>query len=126
VTVADAMTSIGTTAPGSATVAAFTAMLQPDEEEADAFPVIDEYGELAGLLTTEAISAVEPALRNQLRIDQLAYGLDRLTIVDHRQALLPALQRLDATDLGRGIVVDSAGTVIGLIDSSALARTIAR
>lgn len=125
VTVADAMAPITNLARRSITVADFVATLAPDDES-DAFPVIDEHGELSGLLLADAIRAVPHETRNQLRVEDLAFGLDRLTIIESDRPLLTSLQRLDSADLDRGVAIDRNGTVVGLIDPGALGRTIRR
>src|SRR5699024_4625365 len=80
VTVKDAMEPIPPGISGDMSISAFLATLAHDEN-ATAFPVVDRFGELSGLLTSAAVRATNPAVWEQLRVDQLAFGLDRITFV---------------------------------------------
>lgn len=125
VRIADSMEPLPPLAPGSRTVGEFVRSL-PADDESPAFPVTDDHGLLAGLLTVEAIRAVDPSVRDHLRVTDLAFGLDRLTIVNTDTPVLTAVQRLEGGDLPQGVVVDPAGAVVGLITPRTLHRTVER
>jgi len=123
VVVADAMDPVPPTARASASVAGFLRSV-PHDVGAVAFPVVDDRGRLHGLLTGDAIRATDPDLWEQLRVQDLAYPLDRVTVVRHDEPLLPAVQKIDTGDVRDGIVIDGAGRVVGLVDTRALFRMV--
>ena len=59
-----------------------------------------------------------------LSCHELAYPLDRLTIVRSDDALLSALQRVEGADVAHALVVDPAGRIVGTLDPSALQRAL--
>ncbi|MBX3312770.1 MAG: site-2 protease family protein [Actinobacteria bacterium] len=119
VTVAEGMVTDPPTARSFDTVGGFLRGLDPSET-AQAYPVVDERGHAAGLLTATAIRATDSTLWDQLRVDALAYPLDRLTVVRTDDPLLPAVQRIDGGDVREGLVVGPDGTVAGTIDARAV------
>ena len=118
-TVADAMLPGPPAAPGWASVADFLRTI-PTGAQHQAYPALDEHGQVVGLLTASAIRAVPPAQWEHLRVADLAYPLDRITVVGLAEPLLPAVQKIDGGDVRDGLVVDADGTVVGTIGASAL------
>lgn len=98
----------------------------PDGTTAQSYPVIDERGLASGLLTAEAIRSAGHETWDLLRVDELAFPLDRITTVRVDEPLLAAVQRVDGGEIRDGLVVDGHGTVVGVIDSRALFRTAER
>lgn len=123
VTVADSMETAPSPAPGPWTITDFLRTL-PGDAEYRAFPVVDGTGQLSGLLTGDAIRAVDPDVRDHLLVSDLAFGLDRVTLVRTDLSLLTAVQRIESGDLAEGIVVDRTGAVVGLLTARALFRTV--
>lgn len=120
--VRDAMVSAPPTAMASVTVADFLRTMSP-HETAQAYPVVDERGMIIGLLTASAIRAVPDEQWSRLRVIDLAFPVDRLTVVSADEALLPAVQKIDGGDVRHGLVVTADGSVIGTIDARALFDT---
>lgn len=121
VTVAEGMVVHPPIARSFDTVGSFLRSLAPTET-AQAYPVVDDRGRAAGLLTAAAIRATDDGLWDQLRVDALAYPLDRITVVQVDDPLLPAVQRIDGGDVREGLVVDAHGTVTGTVDARAVYR----
>lgn len=119
--VAHAMVTHPPVARSYDSVGAFLRTLDP-EETAQAYPVVDDRGQAAGLLTAAAIRATETALWDQLPVEALAYPLDRLTVVRTDDALLPAAQRIDGGEVRDGLVVTPDGLVAGTLDARAVYR----
>lgn len=124
-TVADAMTAAPPVVAGWHPVATATAGLTVDGHHR-LLPVIDAGGQITGLLSTRAIAAVDPHQRMSMTVADLAYPLERLTVLAPDDHLLSGLQRLDGGDAKLGIVVDQAGTVVGTLEPSALHRVVER
>jgi len=124
-TVADAMAPTPPTVPGWTTVGAFLRTLPPDTPH-QAYPVVGETGGVTGLLTASAIRSVPAHQWDALRVADLAFPLDRVTIVRREEPLLPAVQKIDGGDVRDGLVVDPDGTIVGTIDASALFRALER
>ncbi len=119
VTVAEAMRAAPPVAASWITVPDFLRTLSPDTAH-QAYPVLDETGRVTGLLTLSAVRAVPEPQRSALRVADLAYPLDRITVVGPTEPLLPAVQKIDGGDVRDGLVVDRDGTVVGTIDAAAL------
>ena len=63
---------------------------------------------------------------DQLRVIDLAYPIDRITVVSPDEPLLPAVQKVDGGDVRDGLVVAADGTVVGTIGASALYHALDR
>lgn len=124
-TVAEAMLPSPPSAPGWASIADFLRTI-PSEAQHQAYPALDEHGQVVGLLTAAAIRAVPPDQWDRLRVVDLAYPMDRITVVGPAEPLLPAVQRIDGGDVRDGLVVDPDGTVVGTIGASALFNALER
>lgn len=121
-TVRGSMVTTPPMARASSSVADFLRTMGP-QETAQAYPVVDERGMVIGLLTASAIRAVPDDRWAQLRVGDLAFPVDRLTVVSADEALLPAVQKIDGGDVRHGLVVAVDGSVVGTIDAKALFET---
>ncbi|MEO6989314.1 MAG: site-2 protease family protein [Aquihabitans sp.] len=121
-TVREAMVTAPPMAMASASVADFLRTMGP-QETAQAYPMVDERGMVTGLLTASAIRAVPDHRWEHVRVVDLAFPVDRLTVVAADEALLPAVQKIDGGDVRHGLVVIDDGSVIGTIDAKALFET---
>ena len=119
VRVADAMYAYPPTARAGDTVADFLRTL-PRDTHHQSYPVIGDHGRVTGLLTANAIRAVPAPQWGSLRTTDLAFPLDRLTVVRTDEALLAAVQRIDSGDVRTGLVVSPDGRTVGTIDAGAL------
>ncbi len=88
------------------------------------FPVVGDDGTIRGVLTASALRAASAGGNvNALRVTDLAYPLDRITIVRAGEPLLAALQKVDSGDVREGLVVADDGHVVGTLDGGTLQRT---
>ncbi|MBX3284458.1 MAG: hypothetical protein KF703_03865 [Actinobacteria bacterium] len=124
-TVREAMVPTPPPAAGWATVSDFLAGVPADCPH-HAFPALDEHGRVVGLLTAAAVRATPRETWSQLRVVDLAYPLDRITVVAPDEPLLPAVQKIDGGDVRDGLVVAADGTVVGTIGASALYHALDR
>lgn len=90
-----------------------------------AYPVVAPDGQVSGLLTAAAVRAVPPETLDGLAVTDLAYPLDRLTMVRPEDGLLVALQKLEGGDVALALVVSADGRIVGTLDHSALDQAIA-
>ncbi len=121
VTVAEAMAAGPPSAPAWSALADFVSTL-PDGNQHQAYPVFDQQGRISGLLTVEAVRAVPSAQWAQVRVSDVAYPIDRVTVVQAGEALLPAVQRIDGGDVREGLVTGPDGSVVGTLSARALFR----
>ena len=124
-TAADAMASEPPTAPGWATVADFLRSSTPRPEH-QAYPVVGPDGQVSGLLTAAAIRAVPPQRWERLQVGELAYPIDRITLIHLDEPLLPALQKVETGSVAHALVVAPDGRIVGTLDPSAIDRMMAR
>lgn len=124
-TVADAMVADPPTAAAWSSVGDLLRTLPPETEH-QAYPVLGEHGRVVGLLTAAAIRAVPAEQWDRLSVTDLAYPLERITVVRPDELLLPAVQKIDSGDVRDGLVVSADGTIVGTIGASALFRTLER
>ncbi|HEX2574819.1 MAG TPA: hypothetical protein VHK88_00630, partial [Aquihabitans sp.] len=110
-------------AAGWSSVGDFLRTLPPGTQH-QAYPVLGEQGRVAGLLTAAAIRAVPADRWDHLRVVDLAYPVDRISVVRPDEPLLPAVQKIDGGDVRDGLVVGADGTVLGTISAVALYRTL--
>ncbi len=123
VVVADAMYPDPPMVAADGTVADALRALPPGTDH-QAYPVVGAHGRVVGLLTADAIRAVAPERWPGLRVTDLAFPLDRLTVVATGEPLLPAAQKIDGGDVRDGLVVGADGTVVGTLDGRALYRAL--
>ncbi len=119
VRVIDAMYASPPIARAGDTVADFLRSL-PRDTHHQYYPVVGDHGRVNGLLTADAIRAVPSTHWSSLRTVELAYPLDRLTVVSPDEPLLSAVQRMDSGDVRTALVVDPHGRTVGTIDPRAL------
>lgn len=124
-TVAEAMVPVPPPAAGWASVADFLHTVPADCPH-HSFPALDEHGRVVGLLTAAAVRAAPRETWGRLRVVDLAYPLDRITVVSPDEPLLPAVQKIDGGDVRDGLVVAADGTVVGTIGASALYHALDR
>ncbi|MBA3282630.1 MAG: site-2 protease family protein [Acidimicrobiia bacterium] len=124
-TVADAMVAGPPSAAGWSSVGDFLRTLPPETPH-QAYPVLGEHGRVVGLLTAAAIRAVPDHQWDQLRVTDLAYPLERITVVRPDEPLLPAVQKIDGGDVRDGLVVGADGAIVGTIGASALFQALER
>lgn len=124
-TVADAMVAAPPAAAGWSSVGDFLRTL-PSATTHQAYPVLGEHGRVVGLLTAAAIRAVPGDQWDRLRVTDVAYPLDRITVVGPDEPLIPAVQKIDGGDVRDGLVVGSDGTIVGTIGASALYQALER
>ncbi len=122
-TVAEAMAAEPPTAAAWGTVGDFLRSLPPGTTH-QAYPVLGEHGRVVGLLTASAIRAVPQDRWDHISVADLAYPLERITIVRSDEPLLPAVQKIDGGDVRDGLVVHPDGTLAGTVDAAALFRTV--
>lgn len=94
VRVADAMYADPPTARASDTVADFLRSL-PATPTTSPDPVIGDHGRVTGVLTANAIRAVPSSQWEALRTVELAFPMERITVVRTDEPLLNAIQRID-------------------------------
>ena len=123
--VREAMSPAAAVTPGWQPVASAAAGMALEGRQ-QLYPVIDGDGHVTGLLSTRAVAAVDPAQRHSIKVSDLAYPLERLTILSADDQLLSGLQRLDGGDVKLGLVVDATGTVVGTIEPSVLHHVVER
>lgn len=123
VTVGEAMAAAPPAATGWSSVGDFLRLLPPHTTH-QVYPVLGEHGRVVGLLTAPAIRAVPAHQWDTLRVSDLAYPLDRITVVRRDEPLLSAVQKIDGGDVRDGLVIDADGTIVGTIGASALYRTL--
>ena len=119
VRVADAMYADPPTARASDTVADFLRSL-PRDTHHQTYPVIGDHGRVTGVLTANAIRAVPSSQWEALRTVELAFPMERITVVRTDEPLLNAIQRIDGGDVRTGLVVDPGGRTVGTVDARAL------
>lgn len=86
--------------------------------------MVGDDGTIRGVLTASALRAASAGGNvNALRVTDLAYPLDRITIVRAGEPLLAALQKVDSGDVREGLVVADDGHVLGTLDGGTLQRT---
>ena len=118
-TVANAMYPDPPTGFASASVADLLRSL-PRDTHHQAYPIMGDHGRVTALLTASAIRAVPQEHWEQLKVSDLAYPLDRVTVVRSDEPLMAAVQRIDGGDVRTGVVVDPTGRLVGTIDAEAL------
>lgn len=119
VTVDETMRAHPPIARSRQTIADFLRSLPPHTTHQQ-YPMVADHGRVSGLLSAAAIRAVPEDRWSTLTVADLAFPLDRLTVVATTDAVLPAVQKIDGGDVRTGLVVDPAGTVVGTIDAAAL------
>jgi Zn-dependent protease len=116
VTVAETMSPAPPAAAEWSTIADFLRMTNPGPDQ-QAFPVVGADGRITGLLTAHAIRAVPPHQWESLQVGSLAFPVSRLTRLSPGEAVLPAVQKIEAGDVRIGIVTDAEGRVVGTLDN---------
>ena len=87
------------------------------------FPVLDDTGRLAGLVTLGRLRSVPPARRVTTRVSQIAWPVAALTIAGPDELVLDVLRRSGAGGDGR-ILVRDADTVVGIVSPTDITRAL--
>lgn len=119
----DGMTPAPPAVPGSTPLTDFLHAL-PRDTTHEAFPVTGPTGTVSGLLTVHAVRSTSPQVWPQLRLSDLAYPIERLTVVRADEPLLAAVQKIESGELPQGLVVADDGTVVGLLRPSGIHQAI--
>jgi len=90
-----------------------------------AFPVIDADGRAAGLLTLESLRRVPPAERGLRRVGEIALSDPELTATADLD-LADVVMRPAFVSVGRAVVVNAEGEVIGLVSTTDVTRRLRR
>lgn len=95
----------------------------PRDTHHQAYPILGADGRVTALLTAHAIRAVPQENWERLRVTDIAFPLDRITIVRTDESLMAAVQKIDSGDIRVGLVVDPTGRTVGTVDADALFHT---
>ncbi|MCU1454581.1 MAG: peptidase [Acidimicrobiales bacterium] len=125
VAVRDGMLAGPPTALGSSSIDAFLRTLSPTTVH-QSYPVLGPDGSVTGMLTADSIRAVPPGHWAGLLVSELAFPLDRITLVSPDEPLLGACQKLDGTIGNEALVVDAAGQVLGTVGPDAVQLALQR
>ena len=87
------------------------------------FPVVDDAGAPAGLVTLGRLRTVTPARRATTPVSQIAWPLAAVTIARPDELVLDVLRRSGDTGDGR-IVVCRDGAVVGIVSPSDITRAL--
>ncbi len=90
-----------------------------------AFPVVDSEGHGAGLLTLESLRRVPPAERGLRRVSEIALHDPELTVTSGI-GVADVVMRPAFARVGRAVVVDADGEVIGLVSATDVTRRLRR
>ncbi len=118
VVVGDVMTpaaEIRTLAPGATLDSVLERMFR---ERHTGYPVVDETGTLLGVITLTDIRDVDPGDRPTTTVAETMST--ELRTVDVDTEAMEAMQRLASDDIGRLLVTDAAGSLVGLVTRSDL------
>jgi Zn-dependent protease/predicted transcriptional regulator len=86
-----------------------------------AFPVVDPYGHVHGLVTLNRLKEVPPERRGQLTVSDIACPLDEVPQATSEQYLLDLLIEMQGGEDGRALVMD-AGRLVGIVSPRDVAR----
>lgn len=85
------------------------------------FPVVDELGAPAGLVTLNRIRALAPDRRAGTPVGEIACPPDQLVLAGPDESLTAVLPRMGASQDGRVVVVDG-GRVVGILSPTDISR----
>jgi CBS-domain-containing membrane protein len=88
------------------------------------YPLTDEAGRLAGLVTLNRIRALAPERRATSRLRDIACPADQVPTARADEPLAELLPRMSGCADGRAAVVDGQGTVVGIVSPSDVMRAI--
>lgn len=108
------------TVPVDLTVAELLA--QMFDERHVGYPVVDDRGDLVGIITLDDVADVDEVERDAYVVEDLM-TTDPETIAADADAMT-AFERMQETDVGRLPVVDEAGTLVGIVSRTDLVRAL--
>ncbi len=85
------------------------------------FPVVDEEGHPAGLVTLNRIKELPPARRRELHVGEIACPVDEVPTARPDEPLAELLPRMAGCADGRALVVDD-GRVVGIVSPTDIAH----
>ncbi len=88
-----------------------------------AYPLVDAFGSLSGLVTLNRLRSVAPSARAVTRLRDVACPLPEVPIARPDEPLTALLPRLAGCSDGRAVVLDG-GRVVGVVSPSDIARTL--
>jgi Zn-dependent protease/predicted transcriptional regulator len=108
---------------GNLTVADFIAQVALTHQYST-YPLVDQYGQLTGLVTLNRVRAVAPELRATTRLQEIACPPSEVPTARPEESLVELLERMNGCADGRAVVVDNAGQVVGVVSASDVARSL--
>lgn len=88
-----------------------------------AFPVINDTGQLTGLITLARLKRVPPSERRSARVREVACPLADVPIASPTDPVIDLLERMNASADGRALVLDN-GRLVGIVSPTDVARMI--
>lgn len=122
VVVAEVMTPWPVTVPADATVATVLERYVLATRHS-AFPLVDEGGRPAGLITLDRIRGVPPERRDEARASDVACPMDEVVAVPPDARLIDLIPRLNACGEGRALVIEG-DRIVGLVSARDVARSV--
>jgi Zn-dependent protease/CBS domain-containing protein len=89
-----------------------------------AFPVIDGLGRVVGLVGLDQVRKVPADRRGDVTVGQVAMPLEAVPVVGPADSGVIGLQRLGSSGVGRALVIDSTGNLVGILSNADLARAL--
>ncbi|HEY5171628.1 MAG TPA: site-2 protease family protein [Acidimicrobiia bacterium] len=87
------------------------------------FPVLDDRGRLAGLVTLGRLRSVPAARRESTRVSEIVWPVAALTVADPDELILDVLRRSTAGGDGR-ILACNADAVVGIVSPTDITRAL--
>lgn len=122
VTVRDLMTEQDALVTVSVDVTVTELLGQMFDERHVGYPVVDEYGDLVGIITLEDVADVDEVERDAYTVGDLMTP-DPETIGPDADAMT-AFEQMQETDVGRLPVVDGRGDLVGIVSRTDLMRAL--
>lgn len=122
VRVAEVMTPQPVSVPADATVATVLERYVLATRHS-AFPIVDDDGRPAGLITLDRIRSVPPDRREATRAVDVACPMEEVVAVAPEERLLDLIPRLNACGDGRALVIEN-DRIVGLVSARDVARSV--
>uniref|UniRef100_UPI000DE24763 CBS domain-containing protein n=1 Tax=Nonomuraea lactucae TaxID=2249762 RepID=UPI000DE24763 len=88
------------------------------------YPLVDDAGRFAGLVTLNRIRGVPPEVRAVRRLREIACPPEEVPVARRDEPLTDLLPRMGGCSDGRAVVLDPAGRLLGLITPSDISRVV--